>query len=129
MSTEEHPRVSRQPGFKSARGAGALRERLAHPRQRSGLDLPGPLARETECVAGLVERLGRLTESVVGSNYHLLAFGEVVGDGAHLAYLRELEHLLEGLLGNRIDDRVSDRPARVAFSRERLVEGPWHPLG
>src|SRR5918996_4750927 len=106
-----------------------LSECVAHPGQRANLDLTGALSRETEHFADLVERLRWLTESVVGSDDSSLAFSERGSDVTHLLHLHLVKHVLEGLLGNGIDNRVADRRGCIRLSPERVFEAAWRSLG
>lgn len=53
---------------------------------------------------------------------------EPLGDLAHLVQLDLVEHVVEGLFGDGICDRVVDGPARHRLVPKRLVESPRHPL-
>ena len=83
-------------------------KRCAQLAERAGFDLPGALGGQPKPGADLAECLGVVAEPVVGPDHEALAFVELFGQVVHVADLEGVEHLLVGLLGGGIDDRVAD---------------------
>jgi hypothetical protein len=85
-----------------------LGKRCTQLAQRAGFDLPGALGGQPKPGADRAERLSVLAEPVVGPDHDALTFVELFGQVVHVPDLKGVEHLLVGMLGGEVDDRVAN---------------------
>src|SRR5919201_3222371 len=107
----------------------SLREPRSKFAQRRRFDLARAFGGQAEPSADLAQRLRPLAESVMSADNGTLGLVQLIRQIAYVTDLELVEDLLVGVLGGRVDDRVSDRRGRVGVQGQALVDRARRALG